>query len=226
MDSSPVATMSPPPVPSSRARNSLLFGSFSLPSGWGCRRPMAFSRDNGVSEPEPNTAAAAEKPQNKLPNRRRKEPRAEEARPLKKLGNTETPGKKSRGFSVTLTRQEIEADFVAMTGRKPPRKVKKTPKSVQCQIEIFLLVRPILTVQFVLPLPFAAQDLLPWELAGGGYPRSLQGERGMHTNSVFVFFFLFSPRNLSWRFEVMIDSSPDWSRMGDSELREGNGGGD
>ncbi|TVT96751.1 hypothetical protein EJB05_58024, partial [Eragrostis curvula] len=195
MDSSPAATMSPPPAPSSRARNSLLFCSFSLPSGWGCRRSMGFSRDNGVSEPEPNNAAdklprspakgaavreSPETPRKQWNLRDRtlwKDNRAEDARPLTKLGNTEAPGKKSRGFSVTLTRQEIEADFVAMTGRKPPRKVKKTPKSVQCQIEIFLLVRPILTVQFVLPLPFAAQDLLPWELAGGGYPRSLQGER-------------------------------------------------
>uniref|UniRef100_A0A0A8Y3U2 Uncharacterized protein n=1 Tax=Arundo donax TaxID=35708 RepID=A0A0A8Y3U2_ARUDO len=47
----------------------------------------------------------------------------------------EAGGKKSRWFSMPLTRQEIEADFVAITGRKPPRRPKKRPKNVQRQIE-------------------------------------------------------------------------------------------
>jgi hypothetical protein len=192
--------MEPPPAPSSMAREPLLFSSFALPSGWGCRRPMAFCRDidaHVVSEPAPNAAAAVVvEPQNKLPRSTEKgaaaevapeaprrqwnlrdrtswrDYRAEDARPYKKLGTTEADGTKDRGFSVPLTRQEINADFVAITGRKPPRKPKKWPKGVQRQIEvstptpngamsilislprsqILLLVRGILTVHFLLPL--------------------------------------------------------------------------
>lgn len=156
MESSPAATMAPPPpASSSRPRDPLLFGCFDLPSGWGCRKPMGFCRDIGVSEPAP--AAAAEPIQNKGPRSPAKgaaaeeapeaprskwnlrdrttwrDYRAEDARPLKKLANTEA---KSRGFSAPLTRQEIDADFVAITGRKPPRKPKKRPKAIQRQIEV------------------------------------------------------------------------------------------
>jgi hypothetical protein len=168
MESSPAATMAPPPAPSSRARDPLLFSSFALPTGWGCRRPMDFiCRDidaHVVSEPAPNAAAAAvvaAEPQNKGPRSPEKgtaveeapeaprrhwnlrvdrtswrDYRAEVARPYKKLGTTEAGGNKGRGFSGPLTRQEIDADFVATTGRKPPRKPKKRPKAVQRQIEV------------------------------------------------------------------------------------------
>ncbi|KAK3134905.1 hypothetical protein QOZ80_5BG0412240 [Eleusine coracana subsp. coracana] len=161
MESSPAATMAPPPSSSSRSRDPLLFGSFDLPSGWGCRKPMAFCRDidahHVVPEPAPNAAlpiqnkglrspakgAAAEEapeaPRRQWNLRDRttwRDYRAEDARPLKKLiGNAEADGATTRGFSASLTRQEIEADFVAITGRKPPRKPKKRPKAVQRQIE-------------------------------------------------------------------------------------------
>lgn len=36
----------------------------------------------------------------------------------------------------TLTREEIEADFLAMTGSKPPRKTKRRPKNVQNVIDV------------------------------------------------------------------------------------------
>lgn len=61
--------------------------------------------------------------------------RAEDARQPKKLGSTDAGGQNSRGFSVALTKQEIEADFIAITGRKPPRRPKRRTKSVQRQIE-------------------------------------------------------------------------------------------
>jgi hypothetical protein len=131
---------------------------------------MAFCRDIDAhvvseSEPAPNAVVAAE-PQNKAsrspakgtaaeeaPEAPRRQwnlrdrtswqdYRAEVARPYKKLGTTEAGGNKSRGFSVPLTRQEIDADFVAITGRKPPRKPKKRPKAVQRRIEVSTLPHP------------------------------------------------------------------------------------
>lgn len=39
-------------------------------------------------------------------------------------------------FSLTLSRKEIEDDFIAMTGKKPPRKPKKRSKAVQAQINV------------------------------------------------------------------------------------------
>ncbi|XP_062179509.1 uncharacterized protein LOC133884172 [Phragmites australis] len=162
MESSPAATMAPPPpASSSRSRDPLLFSSFDLPAGWGCRRPMAFCRyiDAAHVDSDSEPAAAAAEPQNNAPRspakgaaavvgqeapRRQwnlrdrtawRDYRAEDAWQHKKLGNMDAGGKKSRGFSVALTRQEIDADFVAITGRKPPRRPKKRPKNVQRQID-------------------------------------------------------------------------------------------
>lgn len=39
-------------------------------------------------------------------------------------------------FSVELTKKEIEEDFIAMTGRKPPKKPMKRPKAVQKQVDV------------------------------------------------------------------------------------------
>ncbi|KAK9705821.1 hypothetical protein RND81_07G084600 [Saponaria officinalis] len=38
-------------------------------------------------------------------------------------------------FSVALTRQEVEEDFVAMVGRRPPRKPKKRPRYISKELE-------------------------------------------------------------------------------------------
>ncbi|OIW02343.1 hypothetical protein TanjilG_11237 [Lupinus angustifolius] len=38
-------------------------------------------------------------------------------------------------FSLTLTKKEIEEDFLAMTGHKPPKKPLKRPKAVQKQMD-------------------------------------------------------------------------------------------
>lgn len=45
----------------------------------------------------------------------------------------EMPVKK---FSIQLSRKEIEEDFIAMTGKKPPRKPNKHPKSVQSKLDV------------------------------------------------------------------------------------------
>ncbi|OEL20427.1 hypothetical protein BAE44_0018554 [Dichanthelium oligosanthes] len=161
MESSPAAAMATPspPASSSRARDPLLFGAFELPAGWGCRKPMGFCRDTGAPvAPEPDAPAAeaknndprspaggaaaeeAQEAPRRQWNLRERTPwrdyRAEDARQSKKLGYTNAGGQHSRGFSVALTRQEIEADFVAITGRKPPRRPKKRTKSVQRQIDV------------------------------------------------------------------------------------------
>ncbi|CAN6350279.1 unnamed protein product [Urochloa humidicola] len=163
MESSPAAAVVPPPkpAPSPRARDPLLFGDFGdLPAGWGCRKPMGFCRDIGAPvSPEPDATAAVqaeddgprspergapaaeearEAPRRQWNLRERttwRDYRAEDARPSKKLGSADAAGQHSRGFSVALTRQEIEADFIAITGRKPPRRPKKRTRSVQRQIE-------------------------------------------------------------------------------------------
>jgi len=168
MESSPAAAMAPPPppAPSSRARDPLLFGSFDLPAGWGCRKPMGFGRDigspaapvtsatdtgaenSGSRSPAKGAPAAQHAPAPEEPReapRRQwnlrertswRDYRAEDARQSKKLGSADAGGQNSRGFSVALTRQEIEADFLAITGRKPPRRPRKRTKSVQRQIEV------------------------------------------------------------------------------------------
>nr|GLL21913.1 uncharacterized protein LOC109164434 [Ipomoea trifida] len=38
-------------------------------------------------------------------------------------------------FSIALSREEIEADFTAFTGAKPPRKPKKRPRAIQQEID-------------------------------------------------------------------------------------------
>lgn len=38
-------------------------------------------------------------------------------------------------FSVALSKQEIEDDFVKMIGKRPPRKPKKRPRYVQRQLD-------------------------------------------------------------------------------------------
>ncbi|RHN57219.1 hypothetical protein MtrunA17_Chr5g0438001 [Medicago truncatula] len=51
--------------------------------------------------------------------------------PLKGGGSTE---KKAMKFSLSLTKKEIEEDFIKMTGQKPPRRPKRRPKNVQKQM--------------------------------------------------------------------------------------------
>ena len=39
-------------------------------------------------------------------------------------------------FSLTLTKEEIEEDFLKMTGAKPPKKPQKRPRAVQKQLDV------------------------------------------------------------------------------------------
>ncbi|CAA6665325.1 unnamed protein product [Spirodela intermedia] len=45
-------------------------------------------------------------------------------------------GKERTRFSQVLSKDEIEDDFLAMTGSKPPRRPKKRPRNIQKQIEM------------------------------------------------------------------------------------------
>lgn len=122
-----------------------------------CKDHVSESNATAAAEPQPNSsrsppkgaapaapaaeegAAAQEAPRKQWNLRDRKAGLdfAEDGRQHKNLWNMDASGggKKSRGFSVELTRQEIEADFLAITGRPPPRRPKKHPKSVQRQID-------------------------------------------------------------------------------------------
>ena len=143
------------PAAPSRPRDSRLLVGFDLPASWGYRRPMAFCKD---SDAPPTPAAAGGDPQQQQPHgsrsptkgaaaeesprvaqcyqlrdRRAGRDSAEDAREHKKLWNMDAgPG----CFSLQLSKQEIEADFLAITGRKPPRRHKRRPKSVQRQINV------------------------------------------------------------------------------------------
>ncbi|GJZ42869.1 zinc finger, CCHC-type containing protein [Tanacetum coccineum] len=44
-------------------------------------------------------------------------------------------------FSLTLSRKEIEDDFFAMTGNKPPRRPKRRSRAVQAQINILFSIK-------------------------------------------------------------------------------------
>ncbi|KAJ3673050.1 hypothetical protein LUZ60_006424 [Juncus effusus] len=52
------------------------------------------------------------------------------------VANGGKEAKKRKPFSVALSYEEIEADFLVMKGKKPPRRPKKRPKHVQRQIDM------------------------------------------------------------------------------------------
>ncbi|KAK1698929.1 hypothetical protein QYE76_015626 [Lolium multiflorum] len=160
MESSPAAAGAmqvASPAPPSRSRDSRLLGVFDLPASWGYRKPMAFCRDHDAPPPPPPPAADAQQPNSsrspakgaapeesprtqcyQLRDRRAGRDSAEDAREHKKLWNMDGgagPSKWSGGFSLQLSKEEIDDDFLAMTGRKPPRRHKRRTKSVQRQID-------------------------------------------------------------------------------------------
>ena len=53
--------------------------------------------------------------------------------PLKGGGSIE---KKAMKFSLSLTKKEIEEDFIKMTGQNPPRRPRRRPKNVQKKINV------------------------------------------------------------------------------------------
>lgn len=56
--------------------------------------------------------------------------------PICNILETTKKQEKPKKFLITLTWEEIEADFLAMTGSKPPRKPKRRPKNVQNVIDV------------------------------------------------------------------------------------------
>ncbi|KQK05022.1 uncharacterized protein LOC100821295 [Brachypodium distachyon] len=135
-----------PAASAARSRDNRLL--FDLPSSWGYRKPMAFCQSAaaaaaaaGGGEPQskssrsPTKAAAAEECPRKqsylLRDRRAGRDFAEEAGETRKLWNKDGGASRSGRFSLQLTKQEIEEDFLVMTGRKLPRRAKRRPKNVQ-----------------------------------------------------------------------------------------------
>ncbi|XP_040380606.1 uncharacterized protein LOC102721452 [Oryza brachyantha] len=60
---------------------------------------------------------------------------AQQNKMLWNMDGADGGGRAGRGFTVELTRQEIDADFYAITGRKAPRKPAKRPRNVQRKID-------------------------------------------------------------------------------------------
>ncbi|KAF6986053.1 hypothetical protein CFC21_003844 [Triticum aestivum] len=104
--------------------------------------PVAAPGESKHAPPADEGAAAEEsarKQYYQLRDRRGGRDGAEDAQEHRKLwnmdgGGSSSGGRISAGFSVELTKQEIEVDFLAMTGKKPPRRYKRRPKVVQRQI--------------------------------------------------------------------------------------------
>lgn len=71
--------------------------------------------------------------------------------------------KKERAkFSVALSRQEIEEDFLAMAGRRPPRRPQKRSKYVQKNLEVSQLYPAFIEVLFII-LYIIAFICLMWD---------------------------------------------------------------
>ncbi|KAK2650765.1 hypothetical protein Ddye_018254 [Dipteronia dyeriana] len=58
-------------------------------------------------------------------------------------------------FSISLSKEEIEEDFLAMTGSKPPRKSQKRPRNVQKQLDY---VFPGLWLDSITPDSYRVDD--------------------------------------------------------------------
>lgn len=57
--------------------------------------------------------------------------------------------KKECGFVFALTKEEIEHDFMHMTGEKPPKKPLKRPKIVQKNLDVTFLLLTLTLVEFI-----------------------------------------------------------------------------
>ena len=55
---------------------------------------------------------------------------------VKRGGEGGGDGSEKLKFSVCLLREEIEEDFTALIGKKPPRRPKKRPRLVQKQMNV------------------------------------------------------------------------------------------
>ncbi|KAI5423359.1 uncharacterized protein LOC127135698 [Lathyrus oleraceus] len=66
--------------------------------------------------------------------------------------------KKERGFVFALTKEEIEHDFMHMTGEKPPKKPLKRPKIVQKNLDVLF---PSMKLTNVTPDKYGVNDNPP-----------------------------------------------------------------
>lgn len=87
--------------------------------------------------------------------------------------------KEKMKFSISLKKEEIEDDFFAMTGAKPPRRPKKRAKNVQRQLDVRLSslsvqFRFFFRFSFVL-IPFVFAVCFSWLVVGFHNSRVLQG---------------------------------------------------
>lgn len=89
-------------------------------------------------------------------------------------GGVKSPGrrlitekKEREKFSVSLSKKEIEEDFMAMMERRPPRRPKKRPRIVQNQLDVgffiffFVTFLPSLRLSFQLFIPLHCRQCSP-----------------------------------------------------------------
>ncbi|KAG2625949.1 predicted GPI-anchored protein 58 [Panicum virgatum] len=157
--SAPASSPSPSPAPAA-ARTRL--HDFSFPTlSWGTHRLLRCSKDGASASPPPHPQTPSpgkEKPQGQqaspgatgasqpprpwnLRTRRsatvaplasRSEGACKAAAAHQPLASP--PAK--RGFSASLTKEEIAEDFAAIRGTRPPRRPKKRPRAVQRQLDM------------------------------------------------------------------------------------------
>ncbi|KAK8537264.1 hypothetical protein V6N13_042201 [Hibiscus sabdariffa] len=88
-----------------------------------CKAPIDGEvTNNNYSSPMTNEAFQSSRVRDKGPSLASAPPAADKKRPRPKL-------------SVPLSKEEIEKDFMAMVGHRPPRRPKKRPRNVQKQLD-------------------------------------------------------------------------------------------
>ncbi|KAL9249343.1 hypothetical protein AKJ16_DCAP00834 [Drosera capensis] len=100
-----------------------------------CREPTINAPRSGLrieemrrpsSSPQPVRTTATAATEIKSPPRRKGD---------EENGGGNGGGEKRPKFSVALTRQEVEDDFMEIVGKRPPRKPKKRPRYVQKELD-------------------------------------------------------------------------------------------
>ncbi|CAN6345957.1 unnamed protein product [Urochloa humidicola] len=156
----PASSTPPPPAPAApRTR----LHDFSFPTlSWGTHRLLRCSKDGASPPPHPQTPSPGkEKPQglpqaSPVPAGAPQPPRPWNLRARRSAtvaplaSRSDAAGKaaagqplasppavpRKRGFSASLTKEEIAEDFAAIRGTRPPRRPKKRPRNVQRQVDM------------------------------------------------------------------------------------------
>uniref|UniRef100_A0A1D1Y2Y0 DUF1639 family protein n=1 Tax=Anthurium amnicola TaxID=1678845 RepID=A0A1D1Y2Y0_9ARAE len=115
----PESPISPAPAPAAPAADDL---------PWNLRTRRSAASCNGRQHPAPGPSSPAPSPPARPPSR------------LRSVGAPERrePGLRRRRprFSVPLTKEEIDEDLYAFTGRRASRRPKKRPRAVQKQLDM------------------------------------------------------------------------------------------